>query len=143
MLPTRTALLVSIAIGVALEVGVTLASGRREAWDAGVYWSTGLPLAVLAAAAVGYLSRGRDWLSTAADCSGAGRHDDGPRRGRQPVAARPRLVVRPQLAVRRRRVRGKAPAQAPVTVARTRHRKVGPAAYEVNRRTSTPYFFTL
>ena len=35
MLPERTALLISIAIGVTLEVGVTLASGRREAWDAG------------------------------------------------------------------------------------------------------------
>jgi hypothetical protein len=65
MLPARTALLVSIAIGAALEVGVTLATGRREAWDAGVYWSTGLPLAVLASAAVGYLSQGRAWLATA------------------------------------------------------------------------------
>jgi hypothetical protein len=60
----RTALLISIAIGVALEVGVTLASGRREAWDAGVYWTTGLPLAALGAAAIGYLSRGRAWLAT-------------------------------------------------------------------------------
>ena len=65
MLPPRTALLVSVAIGVALEVGVTLASGGREAWDAGVYWSMGLPLAALAAAAIGYLARGRAWLSTA------------------------------------------------------------------------------
>ena len=64
-MPPRTALLISIAIGMALEVGVTLASGRREAWDAGVYWTTGLPLAVIGAAAVGYLSRGRAWMSTA------------------------------------------------------------------------------
>ena len=64
-MPPRTALLVSIAIGMALEIGVTLASGRREAWDAGVYWSAGLPLAVLGAAAIGYLARGRGWLATA------------------------------------------------------------------------------
>ena len=66
MLPERTAVLVSMAIGVALEVGVTLASGRREAWDAGVYWTIGLPLAALAAAAIGYRSQGRGWLATAA-----------------------------------------------------------------------------
>ena len=64
-MPPRTALLISIAIGMALEIGVTLASGRREAWDAGVYWSMGLPLAALGAAAIGYLSRGRAWLATA------------------------------------------------------------------------------
>jgi len=66
MLPPRTALLISIAIGVVLEVGVTLVSGRREAWDAGVYWTAGLPSAVLAAAIVGYRSSGRGWLATAA-----------------------------------------------------------------------------
>jgi hypothetical protein len=63
MLPARTAVLISIAVGVALEIGVALATGRREAWDASVYWSTGVPLALLAAAAIGYLARGRGWLS--------------------------------------------------------------------------------
>jgi len=66
MLPERTALLISIAIGVTLEVGVTLASGRREAWDAGVYWTVGVPVAGIAAAIIGYRSRGRGWLTTAA-----------------------------------------------------------------------------
>jgi hypothetical protein len=65
MLPTRTAVLISIAVGVALEVGVAVATGRRESWDAGVYWSTGVPLAALAAGAIGYLARGRAWLSPA------------------------------------------------------------------------------
>jgi len=50
-------------MGVALEVGVVLATGRREAWDAAVYWSTGVPLALVGAAAIGYLSRGRAWLA--------------------------------------------------------------------------------
>jgi len=50
-------------MGVALEMGVALATGRREAWDAAVYWSTGVPLALVGAAAIGYLSRGRGWLA--------------------------------------------------------------------------------
>jgi hypothetical protein len=65
MLPVRTALLLSVAMGVALEVGVVLATGRREARDAGVYWSTGVPLTMVGAAAIGYLSRGRGWLAPA------------------------------------------------------------------------------
>src|SRR4051794_20667092 len=66
MLPERTAVLVSMAIGVALEVGVTLASGRHQAWDAGGDGTRGRRLAALAAAAIGYRSRGRGWLATAA-----------------------------------------------------------------------------
>lgn len=64
MLKSRTAILASIAVGVALEIGVVLTSGRREAWDSAVYWTTGLPLAVLAAAAIGYLAAGTAWRST-------------------------------------------------------------------------------
>jgi hypothetical protein len=64
MLPPRGALLVSVATGVVLELGTALATGRREAWDSGVYWSTGVPLAMVAAAAVGYLSGGTSWRST-------------------------------------------------------------------------------
>lgn len=64
MLKLRTAILASVAVGVALEIGVMLASGRREAWDSTVYWTAGLPLAILAAAAIGYLSVGTAWRST-------------------------------------------------------------------------------
>jgi hypothetical protein len=64
MLPQRTALLISILIGVALEVGTALATGRREAWDAPVYWQLGVPLAIVASAAVGYLARGNGWFTT-------------------------------------------------------------------------------
>ena len=52
-------------MGVALEVGVALGTGRREAWDAAVYWYTAVPLALVGAAAIGYLSRGRGWLAPA------------------------------------------------------------------------------
>jgi hypothetical protein len=65
VLPPRTSLLVCLVIGVALEVGVTLATGRREAWDAGAYWTVGLPAAALGAAAVGYFSAGRGWAASA------------------------------------------------------------------------------
>ena len=64
MLKLRTAILASVAVGVALEMGVMLATGRREAWDSGLYWTAGLPLALLAAAAIGYLSVGTAWRST-------------------------------------------------------------------------------
>ena len=65
MLPSRTAALICVVIGIALEVGVTLVSGRREAWESRVYWTVGLPLAALGAAIIGYRTAGRGWLSTA------------------------------------------------------------------------------
>jgi hypothetical protein len=53
VLPTRTALLLSLAIGVALEVG------RLGA-------QTGMPIAILLSAVVGFFSSGRGWLAPAA-----------------------------------------------------------------------------
>ena len=62
----RTAFsLLAIATGVALELGVQIATGRREAWDSGIYWTVGLPTAVVIAAAIGYASVGTEWLATA------------------------------------------------------------------------------
>jgi len=52
MLPARTALLLSLALGVALEVGTL---GSR----------TGLPIAVVLSGAIGYFSSGRGWLAPA------------------------------------------------------------------------------
>jgi hypothetical protein len=63
LLPTRTAALLAVAIGVGLEVWISLATGRREAWDSGLYWTVALPVAVVAAGAIGYLSRGNAWLA--------------------------------------------------------------------------------
>lgn len=53
MLPTRTALLISVALGVALEVGTL---GDR----------TGLPVAVVVSAALGFFTTGRGWWTPAA-----------------------------------------------------------------------------
>ena len=64
MLQRRTAILVSIAAGVALQIGVWQATGAREAWDDATYWTVGLPLAALAAGCIGYLAVGTAWTMT-------------------------------------------------------------------------------
>jgi hypothetical protein len=61
VLTARTVVLISVAAGVLLELGVQALSGRREAWDSGLYWSTGLPLAATAALLLGFLARGSAW----------------------------------------------------------------------------------
>jgi hypothetical protein len=62
----RTVLiLAAVGTGVALELGVHMAGGRREAWDSPIYWTVGLPLAAVVSAVIGYSASGRDWLSTA------------------------------------------------------------------------------
>jgi len=66
MLSKRTTMLIAVATGVALELGIQALSGRREAWDSAQYWTLGLPFAGLVAVAVGFLSRGSDWLWTVA-----------------------------------------------------------------------------
>lgn len=58
-------ILLAIGTGVALEVGVQMAGGRREAWDSPVYWTVGLPIAAVVAGVIGYMASGREWLSTA------------------------------------------------------------------------------
>jgi hypothetical protein len=54
----------SVAAGAALELGIGAISGRREAWDSGLYWSVGLPVALAAAAAIGYRAGRRGWYWT-------------------------------------------------------------------------------
>lgn len=65
MLKTRATIVVALLTGAALEVSVHAVTGRREAWDTGLYWSVGLPLACLMSVGIGLLSRGPDWLWTA------------------------------------------------------------------------------
>ena len=64
MLNKRGAILLSLGIGAALELGIHFATARREAWDSGVFWTVGLPVAVLASLAIGIVTRGRDWMWT-------------------------------------------------------------------------------
>lgn len=62
MLDTRVTIGISIATGVALELGIHLLTGRGEAWDSGLYWTAGLPIAGAIAVLLGALARRRDWL---------------------------------------------------------------------------------
>lgn len=64
MLARRTTILLSILLGVSLEVLITAASGRREAWDSRLYWIAGVPVAMLASLAIGFLARAGDWVWT-------------------------------------------------------------------------------
>lgn len=54
----------SVAIGVALEAGTQMISGRREAWDSPEYWTVGLPMAGALSLAIGFFSHRRAWLWT-------------------------------------------------------------------------------
>jgi hypothetical protein len=64
MLGRRTIILLSVATGVALELGIHAVSGRREAWDSPLYWTVGLPIAGVAALVIGFLARRLEWLWT-------------------------------------------------------------------------------
>lgn len=55
----------AIATGVAVELIVGWASGRREAWDSAVYWQVGFPATALVALGIGFVA-GRFWYLTAA-----------------------------------------------------------------------------
>ena len=54
----------SVVTGFALELGVHLASGRREAWDSPIFWTVGLPAAALAALLIGLFAQRPEWRWT-------------------------------------------------------------------------------
>jgi hypothetical protein len=60
---TSTAVL-SALTGVLLELVVHAVSGRREAWDSPIFWTYGMPAALVVSLAIGAFSRGRAWLGT-------------------------------------------------------------------------------
>jgi hypothetical protein len=60
----RSAILASVATGVVLELGIAAMSGRREAWDSGLYWTIGLTAALVVSAGLGYLTGRRGWYWT-------------------------------------------------------------------------------
>jgi hypothetical protein len=57
---------IAVALGMALWLGASWISGRREAWDAPVYWVIAYPLALLAAAGLGYAYPDRPKLAALA-----------------------------------------------------------------------------
>jgi hypothetical protein len=57
----RQAYTAAAACGAILWVTTTIVSGRREAWDAGLYWSVAYPLAIACAGALGYFAPDRPW----------------------------------------------------------------------------------
>ena len=55
------AIVLAIAAGVSVEILVSLASGRREAWDSSAYWVAGYPALILVSALLGWLWPGGAW----------------------------------------------------------------------------------
>jgi NAD/NADP transhydrogenase beta subunit len=58
-------ILLAVATGVALELGIHALSGRREAWDSPFFWTLGMPIAALMSVMLGFISHRNDWLWTA------------------------------------------------------------------------------
>jgi hypothetical protein len=52
---------VAVAAGVALWLAASAITGRREAWDAGLYWTLFYPLSLVACALLGYRFPERPW----------------------------------------------------------------------------------
>lgn len=55
------AAIVSLAGGICVWVGFSLAGGVREAWDTAAWWSLGLPSLAIVSGFAGYLSPVRVW----------------------------------------------------------------------------------
>lgn len=59
--PGKVPYALAAAAGAAVWVGVMAASGRREAWDSGLYWSYGMPLMFLVSGVLGFAFPERPW----------------------------------------------------------------------------------
>lgn len=61
--PWWTALPLAIAAsaGVALWIGASVISGRREAWDATIYWTAAYPFAIIMSGLLGFVFPQRPW----------------------------------------------------------------------------------
>jgi hypothetical protein len=70
MLSLPAAAVLATLTGVLLEVVIHLVTGRNEAWDSPVFWTTGLPAALVASFGIGLLAKGRAWLATLAVAPG-------------------------------------------------------------------------
>lgn len=69
-MPPAVAVFLSLLTGIALELAVFAATGRREAWDSDVFWTHGLPAALLISFGIGFFATGRAWLATLAVAPG-------------------------------------------------------------------------
>ena len=58
---SATPIVIALLIGAALWTAASLASGRREAWDASAYWALAYPAALIASALLGYFFPVRAW----------------------------------------------------------------------------------
>src|SRR4051794_27040583 len=52
---------IAAATGAALWLIVSVVSGRREAWDTGVYWTVGYPIAIGLCGLLGFVFPRRPW----------------------------------------------------------------------------------
>jgi len=55
------AYVISVIGGVTLWLAATALGGRREAWDAAIYWTLAYPISMLIAGGLGYLVPDRPW----------------------------------------------------------------------------------
>lgn len=53
--------LVAIVCGVLVWALVSAVSGKREAWDSGLYFSVGMPIVCVVSAALGFFEPSRSW----------------------------------------------------------------------------------
>lgn len=70
MLSLPVAAILSALIGVALELSIRLVTGQDEAWDSELFWTIGMPAALVASFGIGLLAKGRAWLGTVAVAPG-------------------------------------------------------------------------
>jgi hypothetical protein len=70
MLSTPVAAVLSAVIGVVLELVIHAVTGRNEAWDSDLFWTAGMPAAMVASFGIGLLAKGRAWLGTLAVAPG-------------------------------------------------------------------------
>ncbi|MBX3329681.1 MAG: hypothetical protein KF722_04710 [Nitrospira sp.] len=52
---------IAVAIGIVVWIGISMVSGRREAFDSGLYYSIGMPVVCVASATFGFLEPKKSW----------------------------------------------------------------------------------
>jgi hypothetical protein len=53
--------IVAVLLGVAVWVGVSMVSGRREAWDSELYWLAGMPVLCAGSLVIALFAPVRSW----------------------------------------------------------------------------------